>query len=280
MHSTKRRLTPKAAVKRYGRIAIGGSIILIMIVMAVFAAYIAPFDPNAQDLLNKTQRPCAEHLFGTDVYGRDLFSRVVYGTRITLLVALGVQLSAVVIGAILGLICGYFKYLDSIIMRIMEGLHSLPAILLAMVLTQAFGKGVFNLMIALVIAALPGIVRMTRSQVLSLREKEFIESERAMGAGNFRIIFLHILPSCSHYLIIRCITGFAGNILATASLSYLGVGLDPSVPNWGAIVADGQSLMLIYPHLILYPGIAITLTAFAFSMFGEGMREIMDPKLR
>ena len=262
MKAVKKRLTPKAAARRYGRIAVGGTIILIIVLLAVFAPYITSYDPAKQDLTNKCALPSAEHIFGTDIYGRDLFSRIIYGGRVTLIVSFGVQFFAVVLGAISGLVCGYFKSLDTLIM------------------TQVFGPSMFNLMVALTIGLIPGITRMTRSQVLSLREKEFIESEKAMGASNFRIIFGHIMPSCSHYLIIRFITGFAGNILATASLSYLGVGLDPSIPNWGSIVANGQGLMLIYPHLVLYPGIAITITAFAFSMFGEGMREILDPKLR
>ena len=280
MKAVKKRLTPKAAARRYGRIAVGGSIILVIVLLAVLAPYIASYDPAKQDLNNKCALPSAEHIFGTDIYGRDLFARIIYGGRVTLIVSFGIQFFAVVLGAICGLVCGYFKSLDMLIMRFMEGLNSIPGILLALIMTQVFGPSMFNLMVALTIGLIPGITRMTRSQVLSLREKEFIESEKAMGASNFRIIFGHIMPSCSHYLIIRFITGFAGNILATASLSYLGVGLDPSIPNWGAIVASGQGLMLIHPHLILYPGIAITITAFAFSMFGEGMREILDPKLR
>lgn len=280
MKAVKKRLTPKAAARRYGRIAVGGSIILVIVLLAVFAPYIASYDPAKQDLSNKCALPSAEHIFGTDIYGRDLFARIIYGGRVTLIVSFGIQFFAVVLGAICGLVCGYFKSLDMLIMRFMEGLNSIPGILLALIMTQVFGPSMFNLMVALTIGLIPGITRMTRSQVLSLREKEFIESEKAMGASNFRIIFGHIMPSCSHYLIIRFITGFAGNILATASLSYLGVGLDPSIPNWGSIVANGQGLMLIYPHLVLYPGIAITITAFAFSMFGEGMREILDPKLR
>ena len=280
MKAVKKRLTPKAAARRYGRIAVGGSIILVIVLLAVLAPYIASYDPAKQDLNNKCALPSAEHIFGTDIYGRDLFARIIYGGRVTLIVSFGIQFFAVVLGAICGLVCGYFKSLDMLIMRFMEGLNSIPGILLALIMTQVFGPSMFNLMVALTIGLIPGITRMTRSQVLSLREKEFIESEKAMGASNFRIIFGHIMPSCSHYLIIRFITGFAGNILATASLSYLGVGLDPSIPNWGSIVANGQGLMLIYPHLVLYPGIAITITAFAFSMFGEGMREILDPKLR
>lgn len=280
MKAVKRRRTPKAAAKRYGRIVVGGTIILVIVLLAVFAPYITSYDPAKQDLTNKCARPDAEHIFGTDVYGRDLFARIIYGGRVTLIVSFGVQFCAVVLGAVCGLVCGYFKSLDTLIMRLMEGLNSIPGILLALIMTQVFGPSMFNLMVALTIGLIPGITRMTRSQVLSLREKEFIESEKAMGASNFRIIFGHIMPSCSHYFIIRFITGFAGNILATASLSYLGVGLDPSIPNWGAIVASGQGLMLIHPHLVIYPGVAITITAFAFSMFGEGMREILDPKLR
>lgn len=276
----RKRMLPKAFIKRYGRIIFGGTVIAILIFIAICAPYLTKYDPAEVNITIASQAPSDEHIFGTDPFGRDMYSRIIYGTRVTLIMAFGVQAIVVIFGAIFGMLCGYFKRFDAIVMRIMEALHSIPGILLAMVLAQMLGKGMFKLMIALAIPLMPGVTRMTRSQVLSLRQKEFIESEKAMGANDLRVIFLHILPSCSHYLIIRVIAGFAGTILSTASLSYLGIGLDPNIPNWGSIVADGQKLMLIHPHLIIYPGIAITLTAFSFSLLGEGVREVLDPKLK
>ncbi len=267
-------------LKKNGRVLIGGFIIGLLFLTALFAPLIATHDPLQTDYTAMMQLPSKEHILGTDMNGRDLFSRLIYGTRMSLIIAIGVNFFAVVGGSIIGILCGYFKRADAILMRVMEGVHALPQILLSLVIASVLGRGTGKMMISLIIVALPGVCRMTRSQVLSIKQKEFIEVEKTMGASTPRILFRHILPSVSHYLIIRFTTGLAGSILSASSLSYLGVGFDPSIPNWGAMIADGQKLMMIRPHLMLYPGIAIAITVFAFNLFGEGLREKLDPRLK
>lgn len=277
---TGKRRKPKAFIRRYGRVMIGGIIIATLLFLAFFSSIVTKYDPNEMNIAVAKQPPSKEHPCGTDIYGRDLFSRIVYGTRITLIVALGTQFFVMLIGTVCGLLCGYYRRVDAILMRIMEGLNALPQLLLALVIAAVLGKGVGKMMISLVVCSIPQITRMMRGQVLSLREKEFIEAEKAMGASDFRTIFLHILPHCTPYLLIRFNTGLSSTVLALASLSYLGVGLDPSIPNWGAIISDGQSMLMVFPHMVVYPGIAICLTVFGFNMFGEGLRDILDPKLQ
>lgn len=280
MMKKRKRMPLKNFIKRNGRMLVGGTIIAVLIIMALFAPMIATHDPDAYDYTNRFALPSGEHFLGTDTHGRDIFSRMVYGTRISLLLGFGVNFLAVFAGAICGILCGYFKKVDAILMRVMEGLHSLPTTLLAMVVASVLGPGIEKLMIALVVTALPGVCRMTRSQVLSLRQKEFVEVEKAMGASHLRIMLLHIMPSCSHYLIIRFCTGISGTILSAATLAYLSVGLDPTIPNWGAIIADGQGMFLIYPHMILWPGVWMIIAVFGFIFFGEGLRERLDPRLK
>lgn len=276
----RKRRRPKAFLRRYGRVLIGASILGVIVLLALLAPVLARFDPNQTDMALTKAPPSAEHWFGTDIYGRDLFARVIYGARITLLVAFGVQVLAVALGALCGLLSGYYHRVDTVLTRIMEGLAAMPQLLLAMVITSVLGPGPFKMILSLVICSLPAITRMVRGQVLSLREKEFIESEKAMGASGARTIFRHILPHCSSYLLIRFNTGLSSTVLTLASLSYMGVGLDPSIPNWGAIIADGQGLMMLYVHLVLSPGLAICITVFACCMLGDGLRDILDPKYR
>ena len=278
MRTKKPRRTPKAFVKRYGRLMIGGFIIGIFALMAIFAPFIATHDPDALNLAEKHALPNAEHILGCDAYGRDLFSRLVYGARTTMGVALLVQILTIAISATCGLLAGYYRKVDMIMMRVMEVIHAIP--LLALVIASVLGPGVGNLMIALVVCHLPGPTRYVRAQVLSLRKREFVESEKAMGASDARTIFLHIMPHCSSYLLLRFSSGLGGTVRSLSTLAYLGVGMDPSIPNWGAIISDGNSLMFVYPHLVVSAGIAISLTIFGFCMLGDGLRDVLDPKMR
>lgn len=280
MRTKKPRRTPKAFVKRYGRLMIGGFIIGIFALMAIFAPFIATHDPDALSLSEKHALPNAEHILGCDAYGRDLFSRLVYGARTTMGVALLVQILTIAISAICGLLAGYYRKVDMIMMRVMEVIHAIPQTLLALVIASVLGPGVGNLMIALVVCHLPGPTRYVRAQVLSLRKREFVESEKAMGASDARTIFLHIMPHCSSYLLLRFSSGLGGTVSSLSTLAYLGVGMDPSIPNWGAIISDGNSLMFVYPHLVVSAGIAISLTIFGFCMLGDGLRDVLDPKMR
>ena len=280
MRTKKPRRTPKAFVKRYGRLMIGGFIIGIFALMAIFAPFIATHDPDALSLSEKHALPNAEHILGCDAYGRDLFSRLVYGARTTMGVALLVQILTIAISAICGLLAGYYRKVDMIMMRVMEVIHAIPQTLLALVIASVLGPGVGNLMIALVVCHLPGPTRYVRAQVLSLRKREFVESEKAMGASDARTIFLHIMPHCSSYLLLRFSSGLGGTVSSLSTLAYLGVGMDPSIPNWGAIISDGNSLMFVYPHLVVSAGIAISLTIFGFCILGDGLRDVLDPKMR
>ncbi len=267
-------------MKRYGRIIIAGTVLVIIMLIAIFAPLIATHDPYKVDIYKAKITPNDEHIMGTDAYGRDIFSRIVYGTRTSLIISLSVNALAIIIGTIIGLMCGYFIYVDRIVMRIMEALNALPMLLLAIVFASVLGPGVDKLIICLTIVNLPGIARLVRSQVLSLKEKEFIESATASGASNLRIIFKYILPLCYSPLIIRFTNGLSATILTQSTLSFLGVGLDSRIPTWGGIIGEGRAYVVVYPHMCTYAGLAIVITVLAFSIFGDGVRDVLDPKLR
>ncbi len=276
----KKRMKPGAFIRRYLRIMVGGTMILFITLVSIFAPLIATHDPDEVNVYAANIEPCGEHLFGTDTFGRDLFSRVVYGGRVSLGISVAVNILAIIIGSTIGLICGYFKTADMILMRLMEGLATLPEVLLAIVMVTVLGQGVGKLVIVLTFLNLPGIARITRAQVLSIKEAEHIESAIASGSSDFRIMFTHILPLCSSQLIIRFTSGLAGTCLGQASLSFLGVGLDPRIPTWGGIVNEGSSKVIVMPYQCLYAGLALSFTVLGFCILGDGVRDVLDPKLR
>ena len=276
----KRRLKPLAFIKRYLRILVAGTVLLFIFGVAIFAPYIATHDPMQNNTYIKNQLPDDEYILGTDYLGRDLFSRIVYGTRSSLMISISVNFLAIIIGTVLGLLCGYYRKVDQILMRVLEAINALPTILLAIVMVTVLGQGVDKLIMTLVVVNLPGIARLVRSQVLSIKEQEHVECARASGASNLRIIFKYILPLCTSPLIIRFTGGLSGTILTQASLSFLGVGIDPRQPNWGAIINDGREMLFSRPGQCAYPGFAIIITVLAFSILGDGVRDALDPKLR
>jgi len=276
----KRKLKPGAFVRRYIRLIVSGSVLVCIFLIAIFAPFIATHDPYEVNTYNMHQMPDEEHIMGTDLYGRDIFSRIIYGTRISLIITIVVNVLAIVISTILGLIVGYYKWADRIIMRILEGVNSMPTVLLALTLITVMGNGVDKLLIALVVVNLPGIARLVRAQVLSLKEKEHVECARASGASNFRIMFKYVLPLCISPLIIRFTAGLGSTILTTATFAFLGVGIDPMIPNWGGIINEGKHMLMVQPHQCGYAGLAIMITVLAFSIFGDGVRDALDPKLR
>ena len=276
----KKRRTPKAWLKRYFRVLLGGTIVFLMLMFSVFGPLLTDYDPYKTDVKAAMQGPSEDHWFGTDNYGRDYFTRLAYGGRTTILIAVTAQVLVVLSGTTCGLLCGYYRRFDSVCMRIMEAIYSLPSMLTVMIVASLIGKGYGSILIALVMGGIVGITRNIRGQVLHLRNLEFVEAEKAMGASAPRTIFLHILPQTFNYLVIRFSTGLSSTVLTTASLSYLGIGLPPEIPNWGGMISEGQSVMLIYPNLVIWPGIAIILRVFGFSMMGEGMRDILDPKYK
>lgn len=277
----KRKMRPKVFFRRYGRIIFAGTVLLMIAMIAIFAPLIATHDPSAINMYNTKVRPNDEFIMGTDIYGRDIFSRVIFGTRISLIVSLSVQTLAIITGTLIGLLAGYYRTVDLIVMRIMEAINGIPTILLSIVLVSVMGSGADKIVICLAIVNTPGIARLVRSQVLSVREKEFIEGALAMGAPSIRIMLKYILPQCFSPLIIRFTGGLASTILTEASLSFLGVGINPSIiPSWGGIISEGRSMVMVYPYMCLFPGIAISITVFMFSMLGDGVRDALDPKLR
>ena len=276
----KKKMKTSRFLRKYGRLLIGGTIVGIVVFCAIFAPLLTSYDPNMVKYAEASLKPTAEHILGTDVYGRDLFARIVYGARSTLIVSVGVQIVTVVIGTVLGLLCGFYSKVEKILMRFLDVFKTIPSLLLCLLIISVLGPGVPNLIMAMSINGIPGVARMVRNQVLSLREKEFVESEKAMGASHLRILFHHILPSCSSYLLVEFSNGLSSAVLSMSGLSYLGLGLDPTIASWGGSIQDGQSVMFAIPHVVFYPMLAICITIFGFSVLGDGVRDILDPKLR
>ena len=276
----KKKMKPGAFFRRYIRVIAAGAVLICIFLVAIFAPAVATHDPHEADIYKMNQLPNEEHIMGTDMFGRDIFSRIIYGSRVSLLISITVNILAIVIGTSLGLLVGYYRWADQIIMRILEGINALPTIVFAITLVTVLGDGIDKLIICLTVVNLPSIARLVRSQVLSIREKEFVECAKASGASSVRIMFKYILPQCFSPLIIRFTNGLGSTILTQASLSFLGVGLDPRTPNWGGVINEGKNLVMVQPHQCGYAGLAIMITVLAFSILGDGVRDILDPKLR
>ena len=260
---------------------IGFSILMIVITTALFAPGLAPFDPYAIDITNKLATPNSTHFLGTDSLGRDTFSRVIYGTRTSLLVGVGAVGLAAIIGQSLGLIAGYFGgIIFVIIMRVMDALMASPMILNALIIASLLGGGIRNVIIALGIGMIPGHCRLMCAQVLTVKENEFITAAQAIGAGNLRIMLRHIIPNSFPPLIVMITIGLGTSILAEAGLSFLGIGVEPPTAAWGGMISDGYKYLLMRPLLSFAPGIAIMLVVFGFNMLGDGLRDALDPRLK
>ncbi|MCL2839797.1 MAG: ABC transporter permease [Defluviitaleaceae bacterium] len=266
---------------------VGMGIIILQILLAVFADVIAPGDGwspgfNMQDWGNSRQFPSAENWFGTDHLGRDVFNRIVHGSRISLQVGAVVVSISMIIGVTLGAVAGFFGGVaDNIIMRIIDIILAVPNILLAIAISAALGPSLVNVMIAVGVGAIPAYARQVRAQVVSLREQEFVEAARSIGASNFRLIRRHIMPNAMSPIIIEATMGFATAIAVAAALSFIGLGLEPPTPEWGAMLSDGRRYMLAgYWHMTLFPGLAIAFVIFGINMMGDGLRDALDPKLR
>lgn len=262
-------------------VVLGMVIILLLLITAIFAPFLAPYDPYDQNLEQWLLQPSREHLLGTDSLGRDTLSRLIYGSRNALLVgviSVGIASTA---GMTIGLIAGYFGgWVNSLFMRFIDALMCFPIILLALVISALLGSGLRNVMIALGIALLSGYARLMHGQVLSVKENDYVLAERAIGAGNLRIMFSHILPNCFPPLIVLVTMQMGSAILAEAGLSFIGVGIEPPAAAWGLMVNDGRIYMLTNPFISFAPGLAIMLVVFAFNMVGDGLRDALDPRLR
>ena len=260
---------------------VGLMILLVLVVCAVFTDLLAPYDYAAQDLKNRFVAPCFAHPFGTDNLGRDILSRIIYGSRISLTVGLASVSLAAMIGIFLGSIAGFYGgKSDNIIMRAMDVLLAIPSLLLAISIAATLGNGIPNLILAIGFGAAPTYARIVRASILSLKEQEFIEAARSVGASDFRIIFHHILPNCLAPIIVQMTLGVASAILSTASLSFIGLGIAPPTPEWGSMLSAGRQYIRDAWHIVTFPGAAIMITIFGLNLFGDGLRDALDPKLK
>jgi ABC-type dipeptide/oligopeptide/nickel transport system permease subunit len=259
----------------------GGAVSILLILVAFAAPYIAPYDPVHQDLANSLAGPSMTHLAGTDVHGRDIFSRIIYGTRISLRIGFLGMLLGCVAGVILGLVAGYYGgWWDTVIMRLMDVQLAFPGLLVAICIIAIIGPGLENVILAVGIFSVPLFARVTRGQILSLKEQEFIVAARMMGARDGRIMLTHLLPNAVAPLLVLCTLRIATAILTAASLSFLGLGAQPPIPEWGAMLSDGRAYLSIAPHVATTPGLAILITVLAFNLLGDGLRDALDPRLK
>ncbi len=269
---------------RAGRLrnfAIGGTLVGLLVVCAIFAPWIAPFDPvRDANLNNYLQPPHAPFLLGTDTFGRDVFSRIVFGARISLGIGLVVQASALVIGTMLGLLAGFYgRWVDNVIMRAAEVIFAFPGLLFAIAIMAVIGPSLYNVFVALGLVSWTSLARVVRGQVLMLRELDYVEAARGIGASNPRILLRHILPNTLSPIIVLVTIGMGNAILAEASLSFLGLGAQPPTPSWGSMLSAGRDYLTQAPWLSLYPGLAIFLTVMGFNLLGDGLRDLLDPRM-
>ena len=254
-------------------------VIAVFVLAAVFAPVISPYDPLEQNLRARLSPPSERHLLGTDDLGRDLLSRIIHGTRVSLLTGIFVVGATTLIGITLGSIAGYYGgRVDDIIMRATDVVLAFPGIILALTISGMLGPGLFNVMLALVITGWAGECRVMRGQVLAIKQRDFVEGARAVGLGDVKIIVRHILPNSLAPILVMATLGMGGIILAAAALSFLGLGAQPPVPEWGAMLNAGRHHLLTSPHLSIFPGVAIMLVVLGFNFLGDALRDVLDPR--
>lgn len=267
-------------LRRHPTMWLGGVLLGLIVLMAIFAPFIATTDPAALNPALRVNPPSAEAYFGTDMMGRDIFSRSIYGARVSLIVGLGVAVLASVIGMLIGLVAGFTRWADGVIMRIMDGMMSIPAILLAIALmTLLKGGSVFNVILAITLAEIPRVARLTRSAVLSVRELAYVEAAVACGTSKFSIIRQHILPNTIAPITVQATYICASAMITEAILSFIGAGLPTSIPSWGNIMAEGRALWQVKPNIVFFPAIFLSITVLAVNLLGDGLRDAVDPRL-
>lgn len=261
---------------------IGLAMVLFVTLLSIFGPFFVKADPAAMDFLHVNAKPGTPgFILGADSIGRDMLSRLIYGGRVSLLVAVGGMLVGAVVGILIGLVSGYAGgKVDAVLMRIMDGMSAFPFVLLALMLMTALGAGMKNVILSIGIASVPGYARMTRGQVLVVKNEEYIKAVKALGATNGRIIFRHLLPNVVSSLIVYATLNVAGAILTEASLSFLGMGITPPQVSWGSILKEGQECMRTASHIATFSGIAILITVLGFNLLGDGIRDVLDPKMK
>ena len=258
----------------------GALICLGVLLCAALAGVLTGADPNQMQITRRLKPPSATEWFGTDSFGRDLFSRVLHGSRVSLLIGISVAVITGALGTVVGAAAGFFRWLEGPLMRVMDALLAFPAILLAIAITAAMGPSINNVIVALAITYTPRTARVVRASVLVVGDSEFVQAARAYGAGSLRLLCAHVLPNCLAPLIVQVTFVFGYAVLAEAVLSFLGMGTPPPTASWGNIVADGRTLLQVAPWICLFPGLAIALFVLGLNLLGDGLRDVLDPRMR
>jgi peptide/nickel transport system permease protein len=266
-------------LRRYPTVAVGGAILLLMLLMAVFAPYLGTVDPTALAPARRLRPPSWEHWFGTDMLGRDLYSRVIYGARVSLVVGFSVAAFASVVGLVIGLFSGFVRWLDAVLMRVMDGLMSIPPILLAVALMALTRGSVGNVILAITIAEIPRVSRLVRGVVLSLREQPYVDAAVAAGTRTPMIIWRHILPNTLAPMTVQATYICASAMIIEAILSFIGAGTPPITPSWGNIMAEGRALWQVKPFIVFFPAVFLSVTVLAVNLLGDGLRDALDPRM-
>lgn len=267
-------------IRRYPGGVIGGLVLIAVLLIAVFAGALTDHSPTSVDPANRLSPPMAGHPFGTDNFGRDLYARTLYGARISLTAGFGVAVLALAGGIVFGLLAGYYRRLDSVLMRIMDAMMAFPGIILAIGIVAARGPSLTNVIIALGVIFIPRVARVVRSIVLSVRERQFVEAARAIGATDLRVLVHHVLPNAWSPIVIQGTFIFAEGVLGEATLSFLGVGPPPEFPSWGNILGEARLYIREAPWMMLLPGLALTLTVLSLNLIGDSIRDLIDPRVR
>ena len=268
-------------LRRNRAAVVGAGVVLIFVLLAILAPVLVPYNPIQGNLNDRLQSFSGIHWLGTDELGRDLLSRILYGARVSLQIQIVAVVLALIVGVLLGSLSGYLGgYVDSIIMRCMDILLAFPGIFLALGIIAALGPGLVNLMFAAGISSIPQFARIVRASILSLKEREFVEAALALGSGSNRIMFRHLLPNCLAPIIVQSTLRMATVLLTASGLSFLGLGVQPPTPEWGAMLSNARSYLIVAPHVATIPGLAIMVVVVGFNLFGDGLRDTLDPRLR
>jgi peptide/nickel transport system permease protein len=269
----------REALRRHPTAIVGGLVLLAMILVALLAPWLGTVDPQAVAPVKRLKQPSAEWWFGTDMMGRDVYSRVVYGTRVSLTIGIAVAVFSTVVGLAIGLVTGFVRWLDAVMMRVMDGLMSIPPVLLAIALMALTRASMENVILAITLAETPRVVRLVRSLVLTLREEPYVMAAVAAGTRLPRILWRHILPNTVAPLLVQATYVCASAMITEAILSFIGAGTPPNIPSWGNIMAEARSMFQLANYLILFPGICLSLTVLAVNLLGDGLRDALDPLL-
>jgi peptide/nickel transport system permease protein len=266
-------------VRRHPTVVVGGALLGLMIAIAVFAPFLGTVDPTALSPARRLKWPSAAYWFGSDMLGRDIYSRTIYGARVSLTVGISVALLATGLGLVIGLATGFHRWVDAIVMRIMDGLMSVPGVLIAIALMALTRASMTNVIFAITVAEVPRVTRLVRSVVLTLREQPFVEAAFASGTTQIRTMWRHIVPNTMATLLVQGTYIAASAMITEAILSFIGAGTPPTIPSWGNIMAEGRAVFLVAYYIVLFPGIFLSLTVLAINLLGDGLRDALDPRL-